>query len=161
MMRLSILIAAMLLPTLVMSQEVSVEAPDPVTTEAVEPKTFDQMVLVRTSLVHPGLLEEGASGWGTIAARFGRGRFLGIANGYELAPDAPAATVQFDITEQGTRSSVFRTAFKAYRNALRLLAIEDHYANRIAEALEANPEADVSAWQAKLSAVRVQLNISE
>lgn len=140
------------------SSEELVESVDPITIPAKPEKTYNQFVLVRTSYVGPN---EDASGWGTMHARFRRGAFISLAEGYEIDPTSTTHSININVIEAGAESPVFRNAFKVWRDALRYYGMKDVLEKRITTVLEEDPEADVTALQTRLTTIKTTLEISE
>lgn len=135
--------------------EESVEAPTTKVVPATQEKTFDQIVLSRTSYVHPG------TGYGTLSIRVTRGRYLSVANGYELADEAPTHLIELDVKQTAARSTAFRNTWKAYNDSLRLLAMENYYTIKRDELLAADSKADTKDLDAKLTGLRAKLGIEK
>jgi hypothetical protein len=154
-----LLAIAILVATLpVYAAEEPVDALDPVTVPAKAEKTYNQYVLVRTAYVGP---QVDSPGWGTVTARFMRGNLISAAEGYEVSPSDSLKSVTLDVVQAGTESPVFRAAFKNWQTVLRQYGLKVALDERIKEALEEDPEADVSALQTRLATVRTKLQIPE
>lgn len=163
-MRFALIAGICLVASTVFSQETGVKSVEPVTVPAVAEKTFGQITLARTAYVHPGLADSSATGWGSLHFRVADGLFLSLSDGYQLAPDPRQHSVTLDVKKAGIRSSVFRIAFKAYRDALRLLAAEDIVLRQIEQLEEQLKEGEktspaIDALKSRLVDVRKKLNI--
>ncbi len=160
--RYILLLLTCLIGCLTTSSAQEIAAPEPATRPAVAEKQFTKLVLVRTALVHPALTGDGSEiGYGQLTARVTQGALVSVAEGYEVAPDGQTQQVILDVKLTAVRSSVFRAAFKAYRDAVVRLALEAYYTEKIDAARAKDPEADVSAWTSARSTVRAALNIAE